>query len=171
MMNDLPDRWGTIETRFSTFAAWVDSSGRLVRFYLNAHGAADVDPRAAHDEKAIAEIRRQVEEYCAGTRTIFEIERAANGTKFQHEVWEALMRIPYGETRSYGEIAAAIGRPAASRAVGAANAVNPISLIVPCHRVIGSNGTLTGYGGGLPMKEALLAHEAAGAGRTFTLRG
>jgi methylated-DNA-[protein]-cysteine S-methyltransferase len=81
------------------------------------------------------------------------------------------MDIPYGETRSYGEIAAAIGRPGASRAVGAANAVNPIALIVPCHRVIGANGTLTGYGGGLPMKEALLAHEAAGAARSFALRG
>jgi methylated-DNA-[protein]-cysteine S-methyltransferase len=169
-MRDAPDLWGTIDTRFSTFAAWIDSSGQLVRFFLDAQGAADIDPRAVRDEKAIAGIRRQVEEYCAGTRTAFEIERAANGTKFQHDVWEALMRIPYGETRSYGEIAAAVGRPAASRAVGAANAANPISLIVPCHRVVGSHGTLTGYGGGLPMKEALLAHEAAGAGQTFALR-
>jgi methylated-DNA-[protein]-cysteine S-methyltransferase len=170
-MTDAPLRWGIIDTAFSTFAAWIDSSERLVRFHLDARGAADVVPRAVHDEHAIAEVRRQVEEYCAGARTVFEIERAARGTAFQREVWDVLLDIPYGETRSYGEIAATIGRPGASRAVGAANAVNPIALIVPCHRVIGANGTLTGYGGGLPMKEALLAHEAAGAARSFALRG
>lgn len=154
-------RWGTIETRFATFAAWIDGGGRLVRFYLSADGAAEVDPEALHDPAAIADVRRQVEEYCAGERTGFDIECAASGTPFQHAVWDALRTIPYGETRSYADIARAIGRPTAARGVGAANGANPIGLIVPCHRVIGANGTLTGYGGGLPLKRALLEHEAS----------
>ncbi len=160
-MNRIPHRWGTIETRFATFVAWVDGDGRLVRFNLSATGAADVDPEAPHDENAIADVRRQVEEYCAGERTQFEVECAAAGTPFQHAVWDALLDIPYGETRSYADIARAVGRPQAARGVGAANGANPIGLIVPCHRVIGANGTLTGYGGGLPLKRALLEHEAA----------
>jgi methylated-DNA-[protein]-cysteine S-methyltransferase len=160
-MSQAPHCWGTIATRFATFAAWVDKEGRLVRFNLAAVGAASVDRDAIRDEAAIAAVRRQVEEYCAGGRTTFEIARAARGTDFQRAVWEALMDIPYGETRSYGEIARAIGQPQAARGVGAANAANPIALIVPCHRVIGADGSLTGYGGGLPLKRALLAHEAS----------
>jgi methylated-DNA-[protein]-cysteine S-methyltransferase len=162
-------RWGIIETRFSRFAAWVDSEGRLTRFNLRADGAAAVDAQAIHEERAIEDVRRQVEEYCAGQRRVFELERAAEGTAFQHAVWEALMAIPFGETASYGAIANAIGHPQAARAVGAANAINPISLIVPCHRVIGADGSLTGYGGGLPLKKALLAHEAEVSG-TVTQR-
>ena len=154
-------RWGTIETPFATFAAWVDDRGRLVRFNLSAKGAARVDTRAVRDERAIARVRKQVEEYCAGKRTEFELELAPTGTEFQRAVWNALLEIPYGETRSYGEIARAIGQPKAARGVGSANHANPIALIVPCHRVIGADGGLTGYGGGLPLKQALLAHEAA----------
>ncbi len=154
-------RWGTIETPFATFAAWVDERGRLVRFNLSATGAANVDADAVHDERAIARVRKQVEEYCAGTRAEFDLELAPAGTEFQRAVWNALLEIPYGETRSYGEIARAIGQPNAARGVGSANHANPIGLIVPCHRVIGADGSLTGYGGGLPLKQALLAHEAA----------
>jgi methylated-DNA-[protein]-cysteine S-methyltransferase len=153
-------RWGTIETRFATFAAWVDADGRLVRFNLDSAGAARVDPDARYDDLAIAEVRRQVEQYCAGERTVFELGLAAPGTEFQHLVWDALVEIPFGETRSYVEVARAIGHPQAARGVGAANGANPIGLIVPCHRVIGADGSLTGYGGGLPLKRALLAHEA-----------
>jgi methylated-DNA-[protein]-cysteine S-methyltransferase len=153
-------RWGTIDTPFATFAAWVDERGRLVRFNLSAKGAERVDRAAIHDQRAIDHVRRQVEEYCAGERTEFELELAPSGTKFQRAVWDALLTIPYGETRSYGEIARAIGEPLAARGVGAANHANPIGLIVPCHRVIGADGSLTGYGGGLPLKRALLAHEA-----------
>ena len=153
--------WGTIESPFATFAAWVDERGRLVRFNLNARGAERVDRTAVHDEGAIAHVRRQVEEYGAGERVEFDVELAASGTEFQRTVWNALLAIPYGETRSYGEIARAIGQPQAARGVGAANGANPIGLIVPCHRVIGADGSLTGYGGGLPLKRALLAHEAA----------
>src|SRR5215471_11596590 len=154
-------RWGTIETPFATFAAWVDERGRLVRFNLSAKGVERVDAGAVHDESAIEEVRRQVEEYSAGERTDFDLELAPSGTRFQLAVWDALLAIPYGETRSYGEIARAIGQPGAARGVGAANHANPIGLIVPCHRVIGADGSLTGYGGGLPLKRALLAHEAA----------
>ena len=155
-----PHRWGTIETDFATFAAWVDGRGRLVLFNLSADGAQRVDCDAVHDERAIARVRKQVEEYCAGTRTEFDLELAPAGTEFQRAVWNALLEIPYGETRSYGEIARAIGQPKAARGVGSANHANPIGLIVPCHRVIGADGSLTGYGGGLPLKRKLLAHEA-----------
>ena len=164
-MKSEPRYWGTIETKFAVFAAWVDAGERLTRFHLSAYGAAVVVPDARYDEPAIAHVRAQVEEYCAGTRTVFELERAARGTAFQHAVWEALLEIPYGATTSYGAVAKAIGRPGAARAVGLANATNPIALVVPCHRVIGANGTLTGYGGGLPLKRALLAHEAGARGR------
>lgn len=101
----------------------------------------------------------QLAEYFAGERRVFELPLAPSGTGFQKLVWRALLAIPYGETRSYGAIAHAIGRPAASRAVGAANGRNPIAIIVPCHRVIGSSGDLTGYGGGIPAKRWLLDHE------------
>ncbi len=160
-MNTTTHRWGTIETPLATFAAWVDERGRLVRFNLSAKGAERADRAAVYDERAILHVRRQVEEYSAGERTEFELDLAASGTEFQRAVWNALLTIPYGETRSYGEIARSIGQPQAARGVGAANGANPIGLIVPCHRVIGADGSLTGYGGGLPLKRALLAHEAA----------
>ncbi len=109
----------------------------------------------------LARTAHQLAEYFAGTRTAFDLALAPEGTAFQRRVWDALLAIPYGTTCSYGTIAQAIGRPAASRAVGAANGRNPIAIIVPCHRVIGANGTLTGYGGGLAAKQFLLAHERA----------
>jgi len=105
---------------------------------------------------------RQLTEYFAGTRRKFDMPLRMQGTAFQQRVWRELTEIPYGETWSYGELARRIGKPSASRAVGLANGRNPISLIVPCHRVIGADGTLTGYGGGLPRKRWLLAHEGVG---------
>jgi methylated-DNA-[protein]-cysteine S-methyltransferase len=101
----------------------------------------------------------QIEEYLAGKRRQFSVPIAMHGTAFQMAVWRALQSIPFGETRSYKEIAVLIGKPKAVRAVGMANNRNPISIIVPCHRVIGSNGSLTGYGGGLPLKQRLLELE------------
>ena len=98
----------------------------------------------------------QIEEYLGGKRKKFSLPLALRGTEFQLAVWKALQTIPYGETRSYGEIAAQIGRPKAARAVGMANHNNPISILVPCHRVIGHNGKLVGYGAGLPLKQRLL---------------
>lgn len=101
----------------------------------------------------------QLAEYFAGARREFDLPLAPRGTAFQQRVWEELRRIPYGETISYAELARRVGRPGASRAVGRANATNPIAVIVPCHRVIGSDGALTGYAGGEPLKRALLELE------------
>ena len=106
------------------------------------------------------DIAKQLDEYFAGKRKTFELALAPKGTPFQLSVWNELLAIPYGSTRSYQEVANAIGRPAATRAVGAANGANPIPIVVPCHRVIGSNGSLTGFGGGIDVKRRLLALEA-----------
>ncbi|MRX28313.1 methylated-DNA--[protein]-cysteine S-methyltransferase [Kangiella sp. HZ709] len=103
--------------------------------------------------------RKQLDEYFAGDRRQFDLPLESNGTDFQKNVWQQLTKIPFGESRNYGEIASAIGNTKASRAVGAANGKNPISIIVPCHRVIGANGALTGYAGGLQAKQWLLKHE------------
>lgn len=116
-----------------------------------------VDAKPARSKLRAA--ARQLEEYFAGTRQQFDLPLHPSGTPFQLEVWGALLTIPYGETVSYAEIARRIRRPRAVRAVGAANGANPLSIIVPCHRVIGSHGDLVGYGGGLPVKRWLLAHE------------
>jgi methylated-DNA-[protein]-cysteine S-methyltransferase len=108
----------------------------------------------------LAPVLRQLAEYFAGDRKQFDVPLAPRGTPFQLEVWRMLQRIPYGETRSYADIARSIGRPAATRAVGAANGANPIPIIIPCHRVIGTNGALTGFGGGIAVKRRLLDLEA-----------
>ncbi|MFI0453398.1 methylated-DNA--[protein]-cysteine S-methyltransferase [Actinomadura sp. 6N118] len=105
------------------------------------------------------QVVEQLEAYFAGELTDFELPLALHGTPFQRTVWEALQEIPYGETISYGQLALQIGKPSASRAVGLANGKNPISIIVPCHRVVGSSGSLTGYGGGLERKRRLLDFE------------
>ncbi|MBC8086827.1 MAG: methylated-DNA--[protein]-cysteine S-methyltransferase [Phycisphaerae bacterium] len=114
--------------------------------------------------------RAQLDEYFSGSRTDFSVNLLARGTDVQRTVWKALSEIPFGETRSYGEIAQVIGNPKASRAIGAANGRNPIPIIVPCHRVIGSNGALTGFGGGVERKEWLLAHESRVSGRPSRYR-
>ena len=111
------------------------------------------------DDDAFADAVAQLEAYFAGDLLEFDLELDLIGTEFQRRVWAALLTIPYGETRSYGEIAQQIGSPGASRAVGLANGHNPIGIIVPCHRVIGANGSLTGYGGGLERKKQLLDME------------
>lgn len=113
----------------------------------------------APDDLAFPEAVDQLHAYFAGGRTGFDLQLDPRGTEFQQRVWKALLTIPYGETRSYREIAEQIGAPGASRAVGLANARNPIAIIVPCHRVIGANGNLTGYGGGLDRKRILLELE------------
>lgn len=114
---------------------------------------------APTDDGAFAEVARQLAEYFAGTRATFDLPLAPHGTPFERRVWAALREIPCGETRSYGELARALGSSA--RAVGRANARNPIAIVVPCHRVIGADGSLTGYAGGLAAKRALLEHEGA----------
>ncbi|MFN2518564.1 MAG: methylated-DNA--[protein]-cysteine S-methyltransferase [Jatrophihabitantaceae bacterium] len=122
-----------------------------------------VAPGWRRDDAAFDDARSQLEAYFCGRRRGFDLALHPSGTQFQQRVWAALLDIPYGQTASYGKTAAAIGAPSASRAVGLANGRNPISIIVPCHRVIGANGSLTGYGGGLEAKRWLLAHEAGRA--------
>jgi methylated-DNA-[protein]-cysteine S-methyltransferase len=112
------------------------------------------------DHPVLRATARQLTEYFSGTRRTFDLPLEFRGTGFQRSAWSALLRIPYGETRSYLEMARALGNPAAVRAVGAANGRNPISIIAPCHRVIGASGELTGFGGGLEAKAWLLAHES-----------
>ena len=115
--------------------------------------------RESPGHAVLGEAERQLAEYFAGTRRVFDLPLAARGTEFQQRVWQALLAIPFGETRSYGQIAAEIGQPTAVRAVGAANGRNPLSIIAPCHRVIGARGDLVGFAGGIETKRFLLAFE------------
>lgn len=108
---------------------------------------------------SIANVVHQVNEYLAGSRLTFDLPLDLHGTEFQQQAWRALAQVPYGKTWSYAQQAASIGRPAATRAIGAANGRNPVAVILPCHRIIGANGALTGFGGGIPVKQWLLEHE------------
>jgi len=141
----------------------VADGDALACLYMEIHrhapGFEEYGPEDPGDSVVLKEAERQLAEYFAGERTDFELPLAAEGTPFQRRVWAALCDIPYGETISYGELARRIGQPTASRAVGLANGKNPISIVVPCHRVIGSSGKLIGYGGGLDRKQTLLELE------------
>jgi methylated-DNA-[protein]-cysteine S-methyltransferase len=163
--------WSLIDTPFQKMAAWVDEEGRLLRFHLRAEGATRVDPEAQNNSRRLAEVQRQVTEYADGKRRDFELALAPEGPEFEMSVWKALCAIPFGATTSYGAVARAIGNPGAARAVGAANNANPIALVIPCHRVIGADGQLVGYGGGLELKRKLLEHEARVCGTRYDLFG
>ena len=142
----------------------LTGDGRTLHgLYMSAHHdhTPAISPEWVRNNDALGVAMAQLEEYFAGTRREFDLELSPHGTEFQMQVWSALRTIGYGETRSYGQLAAQVGRPKASRAVGLANGRNPISIIVPCHRVIGADGSLTGYGGGLENKKILLDLEAA----------
>jgi methylated-DNA-[protein]-cysteine S-methyltransferase len=119
-----------------------------------------LEPGTRSAREPFATVREQLEQYFAGERRTFDLPLALDGPAFHQRVWEALLTIPYGDTRSYGAIATQIGDPGAARAVGFANGRNPVAIVVPCHRVIGADGSLTGYGGGLPRKRHLLDLEA-----------
>ena len=134
-----------------------EENGAIVRLLLPGAPAPRI---ACHETPLLTEGKRQLLEYLAGVRRVFDLPLAPKGTEFYRSVWRALEEIPYGETRSYRDIAQAVGRPKAVRAVGQANHNNPIPIIIPCHRVVGANGSLTGYGGGLDLKERLLRLEA-----------
>lgn len=125
------------------------------------------DTRDDASHPVLREAAAQLDAYFAGTRRRFDLPLAPRGTSFQRRVWDALAAIPFGATRTYADIAAAIGSPAAVRAVGAANGRNPISIVIPCHRVVGSGGALTGFAGGLAAKRHLLAFESAQGGFGF----
>ena len=133
----------------------VDSDGAVKRLHFGRLGGQE----AIEDDAAIAPVREQIEEYFAGERRDFDLTLKPDGTEFQRDVWNGLLTIPFGKTLSYGALAERVGYSGAFRAVGAANGANPIALIMPCHRVVGSDGRLTGFGGGIPIKAALLVHE------------
>ncbi len=163
--------WSSTESQVGTIllmateqgVCWTGMPGHTIKEGLDWVGRRMAIERVIEGEQ-VEPLRQGMDElrrYFAGERVEFTCPLDLYGTPFQLGVWHALCRIPYGETRSYAEIARAIGHPLAVRAVGAANGANPIGIIVPCHRVIGSNGSLTGYGGGLRMKEWLLALEGA----------
>lgn len=135
--------------------------GERCRLPAPARGRPPAPSGSPAARRILAAARRQLREYFAGHRTGFELPLATQGTAFQLRVWAELRRIPYGQTISYGELARRLGQPRAARAVGAANGANPIPIIVPCHRVIGASGKLTGFGGGLATKAELLALESA----------
>lgn len=124
-------------------------------------------PEWIRDDDALRDAAAELRAYFAGTLQAFDVPLAPRGTEFQQSVWSTLLEIPYGQTTTYSAIAEKIGRPAAVRAVGAANGANPIPIIIPCHRVIGANGSLTGFGGGIDVKRQLLALEARVTGRTL----
>lgn len=143
----------------------IASLDGLVAILWESTISVDSGPRQeVRDEQhpLLLKVDRQLGEYFAGKRREFSIALDMRGTRFQKDVWEALLEIPFGETRSYRQIASRLGNPRATRAVGAANGRNPIPIVVPCHRVIGSNGKLTGFGGGLETKDFLLNLEGAG---------
>jgi methylated-DNA-[protein]-cysteine S-methyltransferase len=147
----------TVESPIGPLLLIGDERG-LRGLYMAPHAP---DPAWREDPRPFADATLQLEQYFAGERTEFELALAPEGTPFQQAVWGLLREIPYGETRSYGELAGALGKgPRAARAVGLANGRNPISIVVPCHRVIGADGSLTGFGGGLDRKRALLELEA-----------
>jgi methylated-DNA-[protein]-cysteine S-methyltransferase len=141
----------------------VAEGGRLTEIdFAGAPRLAAGDGGLAPGDRVLVAAARELAEYFRGERRTFSLPLAPCGTTFQRRVWDALREIPYGETRSYAFLAAHVGRPKAARAVGAANGANPFAIVVPCHRVIGSDGTLTGYAGGLGIKNWLLEHERAG---------
>jgi methylated-DNA-[protein]-cysteine S-methyltransferase len=153
--------YSTFETVYGQAMAWADQSGALSELYFDLdYGMAKCEARKdVRDDRALAEVARQLAEYGEGRRRRFDLRLSPRGTPFQLAVWRELVKIPFGETRSYGQLARTLGRPDAARAVGAANGANPIMLIIPCHRVIGADGSLVGFGGGLPLKASMLAFE------------
>jgi methylated-DNA-[protein]-cysteine S-methyltransferase len=149
----------------------VGEGGRLQSIhFLAAPEAAPPDPAWRRDATPFQAAIRQLAEYSEGRRRTFELDLDFSGTAFQVQVWHVLRAIPYGRTISYGELAARIGQPGAARAVGAANHANPLPIVIPCHRVIGADGSLTGFGGGIAIKRTLLQFEVAAIGPgEFTL--
>ena len=159
----------TIDSPAGPLHVAVDDAGRLIGIWFSVvTERAEVDASISRagwspvwDAERATHVATQLREYAAGARTAFDLELAPTGTDWERRVWDALLSIPYGETRSYGQIATQLGDPSKARAVGWANAANPIPVVIPCHRVIGADHTLTGFGGGIDAKIKFLAHEGA----------
>ena len=158
----------TVESPAGALALAVDEDGALLwlqftegDYEWTVEGELEEEGyRVLEDSRRTARAREELLEYQAGERREFGVPVVFRGTEWQKAVWRALTRIPYGETRTYGDIAATVGRPKSSRAVGRANATNKLPIVVPCHRVVGANGSLTGFAGGTHLKVRLLEHEA-----------
>jgi methylated-DNA-[protein]-cysteine S-methyltransferase len=150
----------------SPIGTWriLSDGNSIVGLYSERHREPVATDESVHVDDLCQEARRQLSEYFAGERRQFDLPLAPFGTQFDRRVWDALLEIPFGTTWSYGQLARHIGQPTAARAVGAANGRNPIGLVIPCHRVIGSNGKHVGYGGGLDVKAWLLDHEMMHSG-------
>lgn len=151
--------YARIESPVGALLLVADEAGLRKVFFENGKDHARPDSSWKENSQPFKDTISQLRSYFAGELQEFDLPLAPEGTAFQLEVWKRICEIPYGETISYGELARRMGNPNASRAVGLANGANPIPIVIPCHRVIGSNGKLTGYGGGLPIKEKLLALE------------
>ena len=160
----LPTRWTVVPCPIGELLLVGD--GEVLQELWILSDPSQVPPRVAsslvHDPAAFAEVERQLQAYFGGELRTFDVAIAPRGTRFQRRVWQALVTIPYGSTITYGALATRIGRPDRARAVGAANGRNPIPIVIPCHRVIGTRGDLVGYGGGLERKAALLSLERSG---------
>lgn len=158
-----------LDTSLGALQAAFDQQGAVLYLGFADHEfreallakVARLGPVVTPDRRVVDHLREQLEAYAAGRRTAFEVPIRLHGSPFEQRVWAELQRIPFGETRSYGQLAADLGDPNLSRAVGRANGANPVSILVPCHRAIGANGGLTGYAGGLEMKARLLRLEGA----------
>jgi methylated-DNA-[protein]-cysteine S-methyltransferase len=153
-----------LETPIGTLLIAGDDAAVHQITFPQRGGAAKPEPEWQESQRGpVGEAARQLREYFAGKRAAFDLPLAPEGTAFQRSVWRQLQEIPYGETISYGELARRVGNPKASRAVGSANGANPLPIVIPCHRVIAGDGTLGGFGGGLPTKQTLLALERRGS--------
>jgi len=152
--------YSTFESSVGRLLLAGSKAGLLLVSFASGDRPRNVDPEWRPDATAFVEVVQQLQSYFAGERKNFDLALILEGTDFQKRVWTALRKIPYGETISYKELAEMIGSPKAVRAVGAANGANPIPIIIPCHRVIGNDGSLTGFGGGLPLKKQLLELES-----------
>lgn len=166
--------WTILQTPFGPAFARADAGHALAQLHFEP-GLGVEAARSRGDVEAdepFVRLREQLHAYAAGRLARFDLKLSTGGTPFQRQVWAALLEIPTGETRTYGQIARAVGRPEAARAVGAANGANPVMLVTPCHRVIGADGSLTGFGGGLELKAAMLDFErrVAPAGPLFAVR-
>jgi methylated-DNA-[protein]-cysteine S-methyltransferase len=153
--------WHRIDSPVGALLLAGDAIALTKVYFQSAPHPRQPAPEWRRDAAPFAAAVRELEEYFAGERRTFSVPLAPRGTRFQLSVWQALRAIPYGETLSYGDLARRLGCPAGARAVGLANGANPLPIIVPCHRVIGTDGSLTGFGGGLAIKRALLALEGA----------
>jgi methylated-DNA-[protein]-cysteine S-methyltransferase len=154
-------QYAVVQTPIGDVVVWGEDQTLAGLGFADSPKSARIDPAWPRDDAAFARVAEQLAAYFGGQLTQFDLTLATGGTLFQRRVWDALRDIPYGATTTYAELAVELGDPRAVRAVGTANGRNPISIVIPCHRVVGSDGSLTGYGGGLPRKRWLLAHEQA----------